>query len=456
MVFSRYIWTTLLFVFAIVATSVLLGIYLQKPEFPFTISLLISLLVIEAGSLISYLIRIRKDLLKLVNALRNEDPTLQFSEKSKDPYFSAIHRGFNEIIRNFRLVRLDKEAEQRFFEATVNHVGFGLIAFNRIGRVEMVNAAFLRLFQLDSIQEIEDLAKVEETVPGILKQLTHQQELLKRLSIGGIPHHLIFLASRFRLKREEISLISVRDISREIDRNELEAWQKLLRVLRHEILNSLTPIRLISANLAENIKWEEGPASEEFMKREEMESLRSGLETIHRRSSSLSNFLDAYSNLYRVPELNLEPVPVRKLLERTGVLFREQMEKEGISFEVECPPEDPVINMDERLIEQVLINLLKNAVTAVSSSAEKRITLMADVTDSDRVICVKDTGTGIPEELRESIFIPFYSTRPDGNGIGLSFAQHVMRLHQGYVHMVTREGYGSEFRLHFRTFPNGS
>ncbi|MGW8314661.1 MAG: sensor histidine kinase [Bacteroidales bacterium] len=456
MVFSRFIWTSLLFVCTIVVTSVLLGIYLQKPEFPVTRSLLIFLLAIESGSLIVYLIRIRKDLLKLVNALRNEDPTMQFSEKGKDPYFSAIHHGFNEIIRNFRLVRLDKEAEQRFFEATVNHVGFGLIAFNGDGQVKMVNAAFLRLFELDSIQEIEALEKVEESVPGILKQLNHQQELLRRIIIGGIPHHLIFLASRFKLKREEITLISIRDISREIDRNELEAWQKLLRVLRHEILNSLTPIRLISSNLAERIKMEEGPLSEEFLKPEEIETLRSGLETIHRRSSSLSNFLDAYSNLYRVPELNLEAVPVRPLLERTGALFREQMDKEGISFKVDCPPEEPVINLDERLIEQVLINLLKNAFAAVSSSKEKRIIMMAEVTDRDQVIRVKDTGTGIPEELRESIFIPFYSTRPDGNGIGLSFAQHIMRLHQGYVHVITREGHGSEFGLHFGTIRNGS
>lgn len=449
MVFSRFIWTILFLVGIIAATSVVLGIYLPQQEYPVTRSLLFFLLVVETGALIHYITRIRRDLMKLVHALRNEDPSLQFSRSVKDPYFSAIHHGFNEIIRNFRLVRLEKEAEQRFFEATVNHVGFGLIAFNQHGRVEMVNEAFLDLFNLESIVFIEDLVKVNSALPNILNQLNSQQELLKRITVAGVPHHLIFLASRFKLKGEEIILISVRDISREIDRNELEAWQKLLRILRHEILNSLTPIRLISANLSETMNGDSKEETGKAIGPEELEALRSGLKTIHRRSSSLSNFLDAYSNLYRIPELHLEAISVCDLLERMGALFAEQMGKEGIILEVECPRKEPLISMDERLVEQVLINLLKNAVEAVVSTPEKRITMRMDWSDRRPVISVKDTGTGITEEERESIFIPFYSTRPDGNGIGLSFTQHVMRLHQGLVKVISQPGDGSEFQLIF-------
>ncbi|MCK4750948.1 MAG: hypothetical protein KAT15_28010, partial [Bacteroidales bacterium] len=179
MVFSRFIWTIITLVAIIVLTSVFLGIYLQKPGYPVTVSLLMVLLVLETLYLIFYLTRIRRDLLKLINALRNEDPTLQFARKGEDPYFSAIHRGFNEIIRNFRLVRLDKETEQRFFESTVNHVQFGLLAFNKKGSVELVNAAFQELFQVRNIQHIDSMGEISEELPAKIRQLSHQKEALE-------------------------------------------------------------------------------------------------------------------------------------------------------------------------------------------------------------------------------------------------------------------------------------
>lgn len=283
----------------------------------------------------------------------------------------------------------------------------------------------------------------------MLQGLSHMEELLKRITVNGVPCHLIFLASRFRIREKEINLVSVRDISREIDRNEMEAWQKLLRILRHEILNSLTPIRLISANLSETVTLENEMDLPEPMTSEQKEALKTGLETIHRRSSSLSNFLDAYSNLYRIPEMEIGPVQVSKLLERTGALFSEQMQQEGITFKMDCSAEIPFIQMDEPLVEQALINLMKNALEAVSSRPLKHIDLVTYSSGGGPVICIRDTGSGIPAEQLDSIFIPFYSTRPDGSGIGLSFTQHIMRLHGGFVHVVSREGKGSEFQLHF-------
>ncbi len=250
MVFSRFIWTILAFIAAIALTSLGIGIYLQNPDYPVTTSLLMALLVVETLLLFYYLTRIRRDLLKLVNALRHDDPTLQFTREGGDPYFSAIHRGFNEIIRDFRLIRLDKEAEHRFFEATVDHIQFGIIAFNAQGEVELVNDSFRELFRMERITHLDSLSEISAELPDMIRLLSHRKESLKRVQIKGSQHHLIFLASKFKLKDQEISLISVRDISREIDRNELEAWQKLMRVLRHEILNSISPIKLMAGNLS--------------------------------------------------------------------------------------------------------------------------------------------------------------------------------------------------------------
>ncbi|MCD4710779.1 MAG: PAS domain-containing protein, partial [Bacteroidales bacterium] len=166
MVFSRFIWSILAFVTAIVLTAIGLGIYLQKPDYPVTNSMFVLALILETVALLWYLTRIRRDLLKLINALVNEDPTMQFSRVRRDPYFNAIHTGFNALISDFRLVRLDREAEQRFFEETVNHVQFGLVAFNEKGEVKMVNQAFLEQFGLPDITNLDRLEEVSAELPG--------------------------------------------------------------------------------------------------------------------------------------------------------------------------------------------------------------------------------------------------------------------------------------------------
>lgn len=442
MVFSRYIWTIIVAILVITATAILLGYYLQIPGYPFTISLLISLLLLEATFLIWYLTRIRRDLLRLILALKNEDPTLRFSREGEDPYFSPIHHGFNEIIRDFRLVRLDREAEQRFFEATINHIQFGIIAFNGEGEVEMVNHSFLQLFNMDRVEHLNALDGIAPGLPQCLMELKHGSEILNKVQIEGKPYQLIFLASQLKVLGRELNLVSLRDISREIDQNELDAWQKLIRVLRHEILNSVTPIRLLAGNISENLSTN--------LSAQEIDEMKTGLEAIHRRAAGLSRFMDAYSNLYRVPNLELKKCNSSELLQRIVSIYREQFSKEEIYISVHCEDVEISITMDERLIEQVLINLVKNALEALKEAEQPEITFSAERKGDEILLMVSDNGSGISPEQLDHIFIPFYSTREEGSGVGLSFAQHIMRLHGGRIQVCSHPGKGSEFQLIFK------
>ena len=449
MVFSRFIWSILAFVAAIVGTSILLGVFLQRPEYPVTNSLLVLALVLETAALLWYLTRIRRDLLKLINALINDDPTMQFSRVRRDPYFNAIYAGFNSLISDFRLVRLDREAEQRFFEETVNHVQFGLLAFNEKGEVKMFNSAFLELFGLSDIKHLEALKDASTELPDFFKQFSPGKEKLKRITLPDGQHHLIFLASGFVLKGENITLISVRDISREMDRNELEAWQKLLRIMRHEILNSISPIQLIAGNLSSRLQPEGELVSLEELTPEEVADIKMGLDTIHRRASGLSVFLDAYANLYRTPEFTPEPTEICSLLKRIMQLFKEEAEEQLTSITVDCPQGDLEISMDAKMIEQVLINLLRNAMEAVKNQSSRSITLSARRNQKEVILSVEDTGSGIPKDQMESIFVPFFSTRESGTGIGLSFSQHIMRMHGGQIRVSSTPDKGSVFQLIF-------
>jgi nitrogen fixation/metabolism regulation signal transduction histidine kinase len=449
MVFSRFIWSLLAFVATIVGTSILLGIYLQKPEYPVTSSMLVVFLVLETFTLVWYLTRIRRDLLRLINAMSNNDPSMQFSKVRHDPYFNAIHAGFNALISDFSLVRLDREAQQRFFEETVNHVQFGLIAYTKSGEVRMVNRAFTELFGIMKIAHVDDLGRISDWLPSFILQFIPGKELLKRVSLPDGHHHLIFLSSGFVLKDEKITLLSVRDISREMDRNELEAWQKLLRVLRHEILNSISPIKLIAGNLSERLQRDEKPIDLEHMKEDEMEEILTGLETIHRRATGLSVFLDAYTNLYKTPEFNMEQTDVQGLLDRISGLFKEQAQQQRSTLSIHCPDPGLQLVLDARMIEQVLINLIKNSMEAVSKQNTREIILTAKKSQKEGTISVEDTGTGIPAEQMDSIFMPFFSTKETGTGIGLSFSQHIMRLHGGYIRVRSTPGKGSVFQLVF-------
>ena len=451
MVFSRFIWSILAFVAAIVLTAIGLGIYIQKTEFPVTNSLFVFALILETVALLWYLTRIRRDLLKLINALVNEDPSMQFTRVRRDPYFNAIHAGFNALISDFSLVRLDREAEQRFFEETVNHVQFGLVAFNEQGEVKMVNQAFLELFGLSGIMHLDALKEVSTELPDFFRQFSPGKEKLKKITLPDGQHHLIFLASGFVLKGEKISLLSVRDISREMDRNELEAWQKLLRVMRHEILNSISPIQLIAGNLSKRLQPEGELVPLEQLTAEEALDIKTGLDTIHRRASSLSVFLDAYANMYRTPEFTPVPTEINPLLKRIAQLFKEDAEKQETSIAVDCPNSKLELSMDAKMVEQVLINLVKNAMEAVKDQTSRDIVLSARREQNELILSVKDTGSGIPQDQMESIFVPFFSTRESGTGIGLSFSQHIMRMHGGQIRVSSTPNKGSLFHLHFNT-----
>jgi len=451
MVFSRFIWSILAFVAAIVLTAIGLGIYLQKPEYPVTNSLFVLALILETAALLWYLTRIRVDLLKLINALINEDPSMQFSRVRRDPYFNAIHAGFNAMISDFRLVRLDREAEQRFFEETVNHVQFGLVAFNEKGEVKMVNQAFLELFGLSGIMHLDALKEISTELPDFFKQFSPGKEKLKKITLPDGQHHLIFLASGFVLIGENISLISVRDISREMDRNELEAWQKLLRVMRHEILNSISPIQLIAGNLSKRLQPEGELVPLEQLTAEEVLDIKTGLDTIHRRASGLSVFLDAYANMYRTPEFTPVPTEIAPLLKRIEQLFKGDAEKQETSIAVDCPNSELELSMDAKMVEQVLINLVKNAMEAVKDQTSRDIVLSARRERNELILSVEDTGSGIPQDQMESIFVPFFSTRESGTGIGLSFSQHIMRMHGGQIRVSSTQDKGSVFQLRFNT-----
>jgi nitrogen fixation/metabolism regulation signal transduction histidine kinase len=417
--------------------------------------------VTSAGLLIAWILliaaiifvshRARQNLEQFLLALRNQDPSLVFPVKGSDPFFRKIHVLYNELISSFRLVRKEHQQEHQFFMHVINQIGIALTAFDQKGQVHLVNQAFLELFNLNALRKLSHLHTIQHDLPDRICAMKAGDKSLMTVIVNGVAMQLMVMTSAFRMNREQITLASFQDISHEMDQAEVETWQKLIRVLTHEIMNAISPLRLLASGLLKIIEEESKTGKKIILKGERLENIRSGLESIRNRSAGLNDFVTSYRSLTRLPKPEMRMCPVSGLFKEVGDLFDQKLHKHRIQLETNIEPEDLHLMANEQLIIQVLVNLVKNAMDAVAIQKKGHILLKAYIGLSGRVIEVHDNGPGIPAGLMDSIFTPFFTTREDGTGIGLSLAKQIMYVHQGSIHAHSEPGKGAIFKLLFKT-----
>jgi nitrogen fixation/metabolism regulation signal transduction histidine kinase len=403
------------------------------------------LLILETIGLIRFINKVKRDLQRFIDAVKNQDTTLAFPLNRKDTFMRELHEGFNEIITGFRLVRREKELEHHFFQNTIQHVPIGLIAFNRKGEVKLQNNAMTLMFDTEPIKNIQKLGEKEKNIPDRLHSMKNGEESLLKLLIGGSLKNISVKVSEIKLEQEKLKIASFQDISREIDRSEVEAWQKLIRVLRHEIMNSISPIRIMSGNLLHMVSEKKKEAlMDEEDDQKLMEDLEKGLQIIRKRSTGLGKFVESYRHLTKIPEPRFTEIKVKALFDQVIRLFREQQPEGRVEFNSRVEPEGLKIPGDEKLLEQVLINLVKNAVESIQEQKEGLIELIAYKNENQTHIRIRDNGTGIPEDQLGSIFIPFYTTKEGGSGIGLSLSRQIIQIHNGSIQIYSKDKEGTE------------
>jgi signal transduction histidine kinase len=243
----------------------------------------------------------------------------------------------------------------------------------------------------------------------------------------------------------------LQNIQTELEENEMEAWQKLVRVLTHEIMNSVTPISSLANTLEEDIKFHLEADNEKCeMTREELDDLHLAIKTIQKRSDGLIRFVTDFRSLTHIPKTQFAEVPVKDLFDHIDLLMRHELDENRVIFKKDVDPLNLNIKIDRELIEQVLINLIKNAIQALEEQSDRQISLSAFKRDHKHTfISVKDNGPGIDEEAQSKIFIPFYTTKKNGSGIGLSLSKQIMRQHLGSISVKSKSNEGTEFILRF-------
>ena len=385
-----------------------------------------------------------------LDSIRFDDLSQSFKTESKDPSVQKLHTELNEALSKLRTSRREKDSEYQFFKNIVQHAAIGLLTFKKDGSIQIINSAAKRLLRITKADRLDDLKDVSEELVETFQKLKTGGRELVRIKFGDESLQLSVYVIELTLRDEEVKLVSMSNIQSELEEKEMEAWQNLVRVLTHEIMNSVTPISSLAGIVEDDLKHRMDNQSEMPLKKEELEDMYLSLQTISKRSAGLIRFVKEFRNLTHIPKPKLVHVPLKELLEEMALLHKKELADHAITINVDVSPVELIVHADKTMIEQVLINLIKNAIQSFDEQPNKLIELRAYSNEKGNpVISVKDNGAGIDIEALEKIFIPFFSTKKTGSGIGLSLSKQIMRQHEGNITVKSKLGEGTEFLLRF-------
>jgi len=400
--------------------------------------------IYQVFSLIRFVEKNNRQLTRFLESIEYSDFSRTFTSGLKGSSFNELNTVFNGVMARFRNIRLEKEENARYLDTIVRHVGIGLIGFHENGEVVLFNTAAKRLFDLPRLKHIDGLKPISEPLVACLQNLKPGQRDLLKVHCRDELMQLSMYATGLRLRQKKLTLVSLQNISNELSEKEMESWQNLIRVLTHEIKNSITPIGSLASTVEEML---ETPSAQTG---EQANDIHDALRTIQKRSRGLLHFVEAYRDLTHIPAPDYKVFPVSELFARVEQLTLDHINNGKIRLHRTIVPEKLELTADSELVEQVLLNLLLNAVQALDGSPDPCIMLEAALDERGRVVIrVSDNGPGINGDILEQIFIPFFSTRPGGSGIGLSLSRQIMRLHRGNLTVRSTPHEKTTFTMRF-------
>lgn len=432
-------------------TMYILTSLIKENSFILTIIFIAVVLGVQVFSLYKYLDKSRDNLVTFLQAIKSRDFSQSYATDTDNEDQNKVNKEYNEIVDQFNRVKKGREADFQYLKNIVQHVGIGLITFGESGDVQIINTAAKKLLKIRHIENIKELSGLSEELVDIFFRLKTGGRDLIKMDIQGDIVQLAVYAIELTLRNEDFKLISVQNIQSELEEKEMEAWQNLVRVLTHEIMNSVTPISSLANTVEDELEAKLSNGQEiKTITTEEVEDLHLAVKTIQKRSAGLIRFVQDFRNLTHIPKPKIRSVKVKPMIEQIVMLMKTEIEEKHVQLNMIVEPDDMTINADKELIEQVLINLVKNASQAFDEETNRLVEIKANFNDKGRpLITVKDNGSGIDEEALQKIFIPFFTTKKSGSGIGLSLSRQIMRQHQGVLAVKSQVDEGTEFELRF-------
>ncbi len=434
-IFKNFTFNILLRVFFL-SGGIVLFIYLfLNTELYATLVVVFVFVVFIFYSLIHYVSITNRQVSRFLLSIRHSDFSQSFINKTLGSSFEDLNKSFNEVIQKFLTTRSEKEENFRFLQTVIQHIGVGLISFNVDGQIEFINNAAKRLFNITHISNISMLNSASEGLAEKLLNLGSGEKMTIKIVSDNDITQLIIYATEFKQRDQKYTLVSFQNIETELEEKEMEAWQRLIRVLTHEIMNSITPISSLAGTvntiLSNNNKFDEGV----------VEDIKAAITTIRKRSEGLIHFVDNYRTLTKVPKPDFRIFQIKELFKNIEKLMLPELKEKEIKFQYSVEPESLELTADSEQIEQVIINLIVNSVFVLERKENPVISLIANLDEKGKVLIkVIDNGPGIPEEAIDKIFIPFFSTKKSGSGVGLSLSRQIMRSHGGNIRVNSKPG----------------
>lgn len=432
-------------------TLFLLFYLLSQTSLYATATVVAFICVYQIYALIHYVERTNLELSRFLRSIRYADFSQTFSSRGRGRSFNELNEAFSEVVEEFQKARAEKEEHFQYLQTVIQHIGVGLIAFTPDGEATLVNTAAKRLLNIDQLVNIMSLDAVSKGIASTLLGMKSGEKMLIKAEIYKEPVELVVYATEMKLRGQHQTLVSIQNIRTELDEKEVEAWQQLIRVLTHEIMNSITPISSLASTVNDMLRPTAGAGGEsKSLGTEAIHDIRGAVETIEKRSQGLLQFVDAYRTLTRIPAPKFQIVSIAELFGRVEQLMRQRLAESHITLKRVVDPSSLELTADPGMIEQVLINLILNAADALRDSPDPAVTLSACIGDRGKIVLeVSDNGPGIPKEVQEKIFVPFFTTKPNGSGIGLSLSRQIVRMHGGMILLNSEPGKQTTFTLRF-------
>jgi len=419
-----------------------------RPNMIFAAGLTGLIVISQLVELFRFASQTNRKLTRFLESVKYSDFISGFTNDNKlGKSFKDLNEAFNEVLEAFRKARSEKEENWQYLNTVVQQVRTGILSFDVDGTVHLINANAKRFIGIPTLKNINELKDKDAKLYHALADVEPGKSMLHKV---GNEFFLTIQATELRIRGNTVKLVTLQNIQTELQKQELEAWQNLTRVLRHEIMNSITPISSLTSTLREVLTSELVQKDDHYeLKNEGAEDLREGLMTIESRSKGLIKFIDAYREYTSLPSPKIKTVRLMDLLDKVAQLMKPELKKTTINFTYRCESEYLTIQVDEEMIEQVLINLLKNAIEALTDWKNPTLDLTGRYSDNAVIIEVTDNGPGIIKEAVNRIFVPFFTTKKTGSGIGLSLSRQIMQLHNGLITVSSEPEVKTVFTLKF-------
>lgn len=388
-------------------------------------------------AMISYINKTNRDTTYFLNAILHNDFTVKYSATHKGQTYQELYTAFNQVNQKFIDSTQSEASEYQYIVSLIEQMEVGVIIYDELQRIHLANRAVKELLQKQELINLDNIKSINSDLYQAITSLRSKEKRVIKTEISHVIHQFSLVNSKLRVRGKEYSIVSIHDIKNELDKNEMHAWQKLIRVLTHEIMNSVSPITSLSGTLKSVVQ------DKSVLETAEIGMLNEGLDAIENRSRGLLAFTEAYRSLTKIPLPKMNRIEGNSFFENISSIFKANLSQQ-IAFQLIIPNTPFHFSADQHLLEQVIINLLKNASEAITQQGNIKLRF---ATDADaHIISVQDDGPGIPEELRDKVFIPFYTTKVNGSGIGLSLSRQIIQLHQGELSFETSEK-GTTFKI---------